>query len=110
MEIHQRDGEVITVPIWERVPAPGTPGIPYNADPTTHTASMVIKRSRWAEDTTPVPGSISDPDVAGVRWATYAVPDADSATYGRKWLHAWVTPAGGDPKTIAAEHLDVVPT
>ena len=105
-EIHQRDGEVIRAPIYESV----NPPVPYDADPSTHTASMVIKATRYTPEPTPVVGTISAPDANGLRWATFTVPTSATATHGRKWLHAWVTPAGGDPKTIAAEDLDVLPT
>ena len=104
--IHQRDGEVIRAPIYESV----NPPVPYDADPVNHTASMVIKATRYAAEPSPIAGTIGAPDANGVRRATFAVPATATATHGRKWLHAWVTPAGGDPKTIAAEHLDVVPT
>ena len=104
--IHQRDGEVIRAPIYESV----NPPVPYNADPATHTAWLAIKPGRYSAEPTPIQGTIGAPDAAGVRWATFTVPATATATHGRKWLHAWVTPTGGDPKTIAAEHLDVVPT
>ena len=104
--IHQRDGETIRAPIYESV----NPPVPYNADPANHTAWVAIKATRYAAEPAPVQGVIGAPDASGLRHATFAVPSAATATHGRKWLHAWVTPTGGDPKTIAAEPLDVLPT
>lgn len=103
--IHQRDGETIRCPILETV----TPPAFYDANPATHTASLVIKTNRRGADTTPIAGTISGDLTAGYV-ATFTIPASLTGTAGRQWMHAWVTPPGGEPMTIAAESLTIVAT
>lgn len=105
--IHQRDGEVIRCPIYEST----RPVVFYDAGTVPHTATLVVKASRFDTDAsgTTIAGTIVGDMTVGYA-ALFAIPTSITATAGRRWMHAWVTPSGGDPKTIANEVLDVTPT
>lgn len=102
--IQQRDGETIKVG-----PIASTEGGWYDA--AGHAARLVIKASRYDADATgtTIVGSLAgDTDVGFT--ATFVVPTGVTATAGARWMHAWVTPSGGDPQTIRYCPLIVDPT
>lgn len=104
LTIQQRDGETIKIG-----PIRSTEGGWYDA--TDHAARLVIKASRYDADATgtTIVGSLSGDTDTGFT-ATFAVPTTVTATAGPKWMHAWVTPPGGNPQTIRYCPLIVDPT